>query len=235
MNWKKILILILSGLLILSLIGCSKNEKPETTQKPPEQPQTPKKGPFNTPQYTKADLATFTYPIRDLDNPLVTLETSYGPMILELYRDVAPIHVDSFIARTNEGFYDSLQFFRVIDNFMIQTGDPNNEGSGGAGYTLPAEFSNLPHIEGTLSMARGRTPNSAGTQFFIVLARSPSAEYLDGKYTVFGQLIKGYDVLHKIGSAEVGPQPIGGEVSRPKEKVYLIKAYLSDLQGNPVK
>ena len=235
MNWKIILTILCSGLLILCLTGCSDDEETDTAQQSQtqEQPQTSNKGPFNTPQYNQADLATFTYPIRDLDNPLVTLKTSYGDMILELYHNVAPIHVDSFIARTSEGFYDSLLFFRVVENFMIQTGDPNNNGTGSAGYLLPAEFSNLPHIEGTLSMARGRSENSAGTQFFIVLARTQSAENLDGKYTIFGHLIKGYDVLHKIGSVEVGPQP-NREVSRPTEPVYLYQAYLSDLQGNPL-
>jgi peptidyl-prolyl cis-trans isomerase B (cyclophilin B) len=143
------------------------------------------------------------------------------------------VHVDSFLARTDDGFYDSLLFFRVIKDFMIQSGDPNNNGTGGAGYNLKAEFNKLPHVEGTLSMARGYAENSAGTQFFVCLARNPKTEYLDGKYTVFGQLLKGFDVLQKIGSVPVKAQP-HGEVSRPVDPVYLIKVYRSDTKGNPL-
>ncbi|MBN1212471.1 MAG: peptidylprolyl isomerase [candidate division Zixibacteria bacterium] len=171
--------------------------------------------------------------MRNSDNPIVTIETDFGKMVFELYRDVAPAHVDSFLARTDEGFYDSLLFFRIIKNFMIQSGDPNNNGTGGAGYNLEAEFNELPHIEGTLSMARGYAENSAGTQFFICLARNSKTEYLDGKYTVFGQLLEGSETLQEIGAVPVEAQP-HGEVSRPKEPVYLIKAYRSDINGNPL-
>ena len=173
--------------------------------------------------------------MRNDKNPVVTMTTDFGDMTFELYRDVAPVHVDSFIARTNEGFYDSLLIFRIVQNFMIQTGDPNNNGTGGAGYNLDAEFSDLPHIEGTLSMARSRSENSAGTQFFICLARNQSTEYLDGKYTVFGHILSGLDVLKKIGAVEVEPQPMSGEKSRPKEQVHLIKVFMSDIEGNPLK
>ncbi|MFZ5979971.1 MAG: peptidylprolyl isomerase [Candidatus Zixiibacteriota bacterium] len=173
--------------------------------------------------------------MRNDKNPVVTLSTDFGDMTFELYRDVAPVHVDSFIARTSEGFYDSLMFFRVVKNFMIQCGDPNNNGTGGKGYTLNAEFSDLPHVEGTLSMARSRSENSAGTQFFVCLARNPSTEYLDGKYTVFGQLLRGNEVLQKIGAVPVEPQPLSGENSRPKEPVHLKKTFMSDTEGNPLK
>lgn len=173
--------------------------------------------------------------MRNDKNPIVTLSTDFGDMTFELYRDVAPVHVDSFIARTNDGFYDGLFFFRIVKNFMIQCGDPNNNGTGGAGYNLDAEFSDLPHIEGTLSMARGRSENSAGTQFFVCLARNQSTEYLDGKYTVFGQMLSGNDVLQKIGAVSVEPQPLSGEKSHPKEPIHLKKAYMSDVEGNPLK
>jgi len=157
---------------------------------------------------------TMEYKKRLSDNPEIAIETSLGTMKLELFRDVAPIHVDSMLSRIREGFYDGLIFHRVIDNFMIQGGDPKGDGTGNAGYMLPAEFSDLPHIEGTLSMARARNPNSASCQFFICLTRYPS---LDGQYTVFGHLMDGYDVLHKIGSTKTDAR------DRPEETVYIRK------------
>lgn len=178
-------------------------------------------------------LAGVTHEIRSDDNKLVTLETNFGKMTLELYRDVAPAHADSFVARTTDGFYDGVIFHRVIDNFMIQGGDPTGTGGGDAGYRINAEFNDLPHIEGTLSMARANDPNSASCQFFICLARNRTTEYLDGKYTVFGHLIKGYDVLHAIGKVPVGPSA-GGERSKPQKEVKIIKAYVSDAEGNPI-
>jgi cyclophilin family peptidyl-prolyl cis-trans isomerase len=149
---------------------------------------------------------------------------------------VAPAHADSFVARAKEGFYDSTIFHRVVEGFMIQAGDPTGTGRGDAGYNLNAEFSALPHIEGTLSMARAMDTNSASCQFFICLDSNRTTAYLDGKYTVFGHLIKGYDVLHKIGSAECVPNPGNPrEVSKPKANVDLIRAYVSDAEGNEIK
>ncbi|MDH4156272.1 MAG: peptidylprolyl isomerase [candidate division Zixibacteria bacterium] len=180
-------------------------------------------------------LADKRFAVRDEGNPLVTLETDFGKMTLELYRDVAPAHADSFVARTREGFYNGTIFHRVIDNFMIQGGDPQGNGTGGAEYFLKAEFNELPHQEGTLSMARSRDPNSASSQFFVCLARNRSTQSLDGQYTVFGQLIKGYDVLHDIGSVECMANPGNPrEISKPKVDVKLIRAYISDAEGNPL-
>jgi len=157
------------------------------------------------------------YTKRKADNPEIAIETDYGTMKLELFRDVAPIHVDSMMARVREGFYDGLIFHRVIDGFMIQGGDPKGNGTGGPGYTLPAEFSKLNHVEGTLSMARSQNPNSAGSQFFICLA---PARYLDGQYTIFGHLMDGYDVLHKIGKVKTGAR------DRPLKDVVMRKVYV---------
>ncbi len=168
--------------------------------------------------------------IRNAANKFVTLETDYGKMTLELFHDVAPAHADSFAARAADGFYNNTIFHRVIDGFMIQGGDPTGTGTGDAGYTLKAEFSKLPHVEGTLSMARGGDPNSASCQFFVCLGRTAQ---LDGQYTIFGQLINGYDVLHKIGKVELVVNKYG-ERSQPKTPVHLLKAYLSDAKGNPV-
>jgi peptidyl-prolyl cis-trans isomerase B (cyclophilin B) len=217
---KRIILLVFLGLaLALSQLACSgESEEPATEATEMAQ------------KDEMTDPANKTHPIRSSDNPIVTLETNHGKMVVELYRDVAPAHADSFLARTNDGFYDSTIFHRVIAGFMIQGGDPTGTGTGGPGYSIPAEFSELPHQEGTLSMARGPEPNSAGSQFFICLARRPN---LDRQYTVFGQLIKGYDVLQKIGSVPVGPQEYG-ERSKPMEEVKLIDAYASDTEGNPL-
>jgi len=178
------------------------------------------------------DPAAKRFAVRNKDNHFVTIETDFGKMTLELYRDVAPNHADSFLARSKDGFYAGTIFHRIIDNFMIQGGDPQGTGMGGAKYNLKAEFSNLPHQDGTLSMARSQDVNSASSQFFICLGRS---KFLDNQYTVFGQLIKGYDVLHKIGLTECVTSPNNpSERSTPKQQVFLRKAYESDADGNPL-
>ena len=216
---KYLLIMGMFSLIFTS--GCSKEPaKDDQSQTNVEQTE-----PVDT-------LAAKTYPIRNDDNPIITIETDFGVMIAELYRDVAPAHADSFVARASEGFYDGLEIFRVVKNFMIQTGDPKNNGMGNAGYFLTAEFSDLPHQDGTLSMARSRSPNSASSQFFICLSRNRQTAYLDNKYTAFGQLLKGYDVLHKIGDVVCEANPNNpSEISHPVEPVKMIKVYLSEYDG----
>ena len=177
-------------------------------------------------------LAEKTSPIRDPKNKFVTIETDFGKMVLELYRDIAPGHVDSFMARSKDGFYDGTIFHRIVKNFMVQGGDPEGTGMGGAGYFLKAEFSDLPHQDGTLSMARSRDPNSASSQFFICLGRNRSTSGLDGQYTVFGQLIRGYNVLHEIGNLPCEASPGNPrEISKPLEEVVLRRAFESDAYG----
>lgn len=170
--------------------------------------------------------------IRDENNPIVTLETDYGKMVLELYHDVAPAHADSFLARTNDGFYTGMKFHRIVKGFMIQSGNPFLVGKQAVKYYLPDERSGMPHKLGTLSMASRGHPTTAQTQFFIMLGRSA---HLDKGYVVFGQLIKGYDVLMTIGELEVKKSTImRGEKSEPVNEVILRKAYQSDAEGNPI-
>jgi peptidyl-prolyl cis-trans isomerase B (cyclophilin B) len=107
----------------------------------------------------------------------------------------SPPHVKNFISLAEEGFYNGTIFHRVIPGFMIQGGDPKGTGTGGPGYSIPAEFNNTKHVPGILSMARSRDPNSAGSQFFIMVGTSTN---LDGKYTVFGRVIEGQEVANKI-------------------------------------
>ena len=141
-------------------------------------------------------------------DPIAVIETTYGTIIIQLFPDVAPGHVDNFVRLANEGYYDGTTFHRVIPGFMIQGGDPNskdgdrsNDGQGGHSANGPntfvnAEFSQtLTHKRGILSMARAQNPNSAGSQFFIVVADS---NFLDGQYSIFGEVIEGMDVADKI-------------------------------------
>ncbi len=130
------------------------------------------------------------------------IETKFGDIELEFFPDVAPGHVNNFIDLAKKGFYDGTTFHRVIPGFMIQGGDPNSKdpdksqhGMGSPGYTIKAEFNDKPHKRGILSMARSSNPDSAGSQFFICVA---DAAFLDGKYTVFGEVVSGIEVVDEI-------------------------------------
>src|SRR5262247_3038101 len=137
--------------------------------------------------------------------PKAIIKTKFGDIHIKFYPEAAPKHVQNFIKLAKSGFYDGTIFHRVIPGFMIQGGDPNTKdekdksryGMGGPGYTVKAEFNDRPHVRGTVSMARSPDPDSAGSQFFIVVKDSPS---LDGKYTVFGEVVKGMEVADKIVS-----------------------------------
>jgi len=126
--------------------------------------------------------------------------TKGGEIVFEFYPDDAPKTVDSFITLTNKGFYNGLTFHRVVPGFVVQGGDPLGNGTGDAGYNLPAEFNKQKHVTGTVAMARSSDPNSASCQFYICLAPQPS---LDGKYTVFGQTIQGMDIVKGITKGDV--------------------------------
>jgi peptidylprolyl isomerase/peptidyl-prolyl cis-trans isomerase B (cyclophilin B) len=128
-------------------------------------------------------------------NPVIKISTAKGDMILELFPDSAPKHVESMLNLINKGFYNGLTFHRVVPGFVIQGGCPLGTGTGGPGYNVKAEFNNRKHLKGTLAMARSQHPDSAGSQFYICLEPQP---YLDGQYTVFGQLRSGHDVPEKI-------------------------------------
>ena len=155
---------------------------------------------------------------------VAVIETDFGKIVFRFFPDVAPNHVANFKKLASEGFYTGTTFHRVIPDFMIQGGDPlskdddrSNDGTGGPGYTLNAEFSDRPHVRGTVSMARSRDPDSAGSQFFICVARK---EYLDGKYSVFGQVIEGMDVVDTIVNLERDPR------DNPLRKVVMKKVYI---------
>tara|TARA_B110000444_G_scaffold14905_1_gene12872 strand:- start:2849 stop:3466 length:618 start_codon:yes stop_codon:yes gene_type:complete len=150
------------------------------------------------------------------ENDVAVISTNFGDMIVEFYPDIAPMHVDSFVALVNEEYFDGTTFHRVIPGFMIQGGDPNSRnenkathGTGGrAGkffgigneedpstWLIPQEFNDTPHVKGILSMARTNDHNSASSQFFIC---HDNASFLDNNYTVFGKVVEGLDIIDEI-------------------------------------
>jgi peptidyl-prolyl cis-trans isomerase B (cyclophilin B) len=152
-------------------------------------------------------------------NEVAVIKTNHGELVLSFWPEVAPQTVENFKTLARKGFYDGTCFHRIVQGFMIQGGDPLTKdlkqesrwGTGDPGYKIKAEFSEKPHVRGVISMARSQDPNSAGSQFFICLG---DARFLDRQYTAFGQLIKGDDVLGKLG-AEPITRSGGGEKSRP--------------------
>jgi peptidyl-prolyl cis-trans isomerase B (cyclophilin B) len=157
------------------------------------------------------------------------IDTTAGLMRTVFYYDVAPNTVSNFIQLANGGFYDGLLFHRVVPDFVIQTGDPLGDSSGGPGYAIDAEFNGRLHLRGVMSMARESDPmesqgamprpdfaNSAGSQFFICLDYEKTKR-LDRKYTAFGQIFAGDETLQKIGSGEIADTTTG----RPKEPVKI--------------
>ena len=137
--------------------------------------------------------------MEDLENTIL-LETSKGPVKIRLRPDVAPKHVNRIKELSREKFYDGIIFHRVIEGFMAQTGDPTGSGRGGSkNPDLPAEFSKAKHLRGACSMARSSDPNSANSQFFICFA---DASFLDGQYTVWGQVIDGMENIDELARGE---------------------------------
>lgn len=155
-------------------------------------------------------------------NNSVTIETTQGPIKIEFYPDVAPNHVKNFQNLALKGFYDGMVFHRIVPGFVIQAGDPNTKndnasrdswGTGGPGYTIDQEFNNIPHERGVVSMARMPDPNSAGSQFFIVVNDS---RFLDNQYTVFGKVTEGLDTVDKIANVSINSvdQPVNENLVR---------------------
>ena len=161
-----------------------------------------------------------------MKNPIVTIETNQGTIKAELYPEIAPNTVNNFISLIRKGFYDGTIFHRVIPGFMIQGGDPDGTGMGGPGYGIKGEFAmngfenNLKHTTGVLSMARSQRPNSAGSQFFIMVDDAP---HLDGQYAAFGKVIEGMEAAQAIVSA---PRDWS---DRPHEDQVMVKVTVDTL------
>jgi peptidylprolyl isomerase len=146
----------------------------------------------------------------------IYLDTKDGRIVIALRPDLAPKHVAQIKALAKRGFYDGIVFHRVIDGFMAQTGDPTGTGTGSSDLpNVPAEFSPTPFKRGTVGMARSQEPNSANSQFFITFA---DASFLNGKYTVFGEVVQGMDVVDKI---KKGDQAQNGSVKNPDKIVSM--------------
>jgi len=156
---------------------------------------------------------------------VAVIKTSEGDMVVQFWNDAAPNTIENFKKLARSGFYDGTIFHRIVKGFMIQGGDPNSKdpgkessyGEGGPGYKIKAEFNDRSHERGVISMARSSDPDSAGSQFFICLASVPR---LDHQYTTFGKLIKGDDVLEKIGDTPV-TRSNTGENSKPTKRVVI--------------
>ena len=167
----------------------------------------------------------------ETENPLVAMKIKgYGAIIIELYPDVAPNTVNNFISLTKSGFYDNNTFHRLAKGFVLQGGDPTGTGTGGPGYHIQGEFSannfknDLKHTRGIVSMARSSLPNSAGSQFFIMLG---TAEHLDGNYAAFGKVVKGMENVEKI---EKNAETVSAKSDQLKENLIIEKAIV-DTKG----
>src|SRR5436190_22261527 len=173
--------------------------------------------------HSARDKSSASCPSSGMSNEIAVIKTTAGEMSIELWPDVAPKTVENFKTLAQKGFYDGTAFHRIVKGFMIQGGDPltknpNEEqswGTGDPGYKIKAEFNDRSHQRGVISMARSQNPDSAGSQFFICLG---DASFLDRQYTAFGKLVKGDDVLGKIGETPVKAGG-GGEKSKPLTRV----------------
>jgi len=213
-----------AGLAWSLLAGQAQDSKPQAKEQP--KTESPKAG-------SKPEAGTAN------TNEVAVIKTSEGEMVIAFWPDVAPKTVANFKKLARQRFYDGTAFHRIVRGFMIQGGDPLSKdlakeaswGEGDPGYHIDAEFSSRKHTRGVISMARNGDPrerfgampqpefaNSAGCQFFICLADAP---HLDGRYTCFGKLIKGDDVLTKIGDTPVGLNQ-SGEPSKPKKRVEIV-------------
>ncbi|MGH9144474.1 MAG: peptidylprolyl isomerase [Thermoanaerobaculia bacterium] len=169
-------------------------------------------------------------PMSHYENKVAELHTSAGEIDIRFFPDVAPNHVKNFIDLAEKGFYNGTKFHRVIPGFMIQGGDPNTVsgspstwGTGGSGKNVDAEFNTVKHVRGIVSMARSSDPNSASSQFFIMVADYPS---LNGQYSVFGQVTKGMDVADKIVNADKNAQ------DRPNNPTSIDKIVIRDAKAD---
>ena len=168
---------------------------------------------------------------RDYANTLATLQTDMGDVTIKFYYDKAPRHVENFVDLASKGFYDGTMFHRVIPGFMIQGGDPLTKqpenparpyGTGNSDKKLKAEFNDISHKRGIVSMARAQDPNSASSQFFIVVKDST---FLDGQYSAFGEVVSGMEVADKIVNVPRNAN------DRPNQAVHLKKVLLTEVKG----
>jgi peptidyl-prolyl cis-trans isomerase B (cyclophilin B) len=207
---KKHIRTILVALMTLSLImltGCGGGDSSEQAEAPEETAQ------------AETELQKAGEPI-GIHHAEIEIE-GYGTVSVELDGDEAPVTVDNFMKLANDGFYDGLTFHRIIDGFMIQGGDPNGDGTGGADANIIGEFAangyenNIAHTKGVISMARAQDPDSASSQFFIMVEDAP---HLDGQYAAFGHVTEGQDIVDKI-AADAQPLDDNGTIAAEDQPV----------------
>jgi peptidyl-prolyl cis-trans isomerase B (cyclophilin B) len=160
------------------------------------------------------------------DRKRAVVHTNFGAFTIRFLPHKAPLHVENFVRLAERGYYDRTMFHRIVAGFMIQGGDPLGTGLGGdswrgPGTTVRAEFSDVPHVKGTVSMARTDHPDSAGSQFFICVDR---AEFLDGQYSAFGQVEQGYEVVEAMSRVPTNPA-----TERPLQPVVMLSVRIVDV------
>lgn len=208
-NLKKRLTLLMILTLVFIVSGCGKTPNTNSSSKDGTSTQQNNSTSNSTSNSSSNAASNTAYKSQySGKKPIVTIEMSDGSKITaELYPDIAPKTVDNFVSLIQKNFYDGLIFHRVIPDFMIQGGDPQGTGAGGPGYSIPGEFASngfkndLKHTRGMLSMARTPAPNSAGSQFFIMVKDTPQ---LDGDYAAFGKVISGMETVDKIVNTKTG-------------------------------
>ncbi|MBK23623.1 MAG: peptidyl-prolyl cis-trans isomerase [Halobacteriovorax sp.] len=179
---KKMTTLMLAALILNFGSSCTNDNKQKTETEP-----TP-----TSSQVTANDLKVGP---EDLSEAKATIKTVHGNIVFKFYPKHAPNTTTRIIQLIEKGFYDGLTFHRVVPNFVIQGGDPLGNGTGGSGQNLKAEFNSLQHVKGTVAMARAQDPDSADSQFYIALN---TLKNLDGKYTIFGKVVEGLDLIEKV-------------------------------------
>jgi cyclophilin family peptidyl-prolyl cis-trans isomerase len=216
--------------LAIALVACSaptsEQATTETTATTATEVSSETAATTTTTQTAQTATASQETSMAQYENKVAELKTSKGEIHIRFFPDVAPNHVRNFIDLAQKGFYNGTKFHRVIPGFMIQGGDPNTKsgdpgtwGTGGSGQNVRAEFNAVPHRRGIVSMARSQNPNSASSQFFIVVADST---FLDNQYTVFGQVTKGMEVADAIVNAPRGAQ------DRPNDPVTIQSVTIRD-------
>ena len=231
---KTLAIMLLVVILTFGLVACGK-DKTQTNGEATSSTST--QTDVNGKDETMSNEQLANNPYKDVEkNPVVTLEIKdLGIIKMELYPQIAPETVENFISLVNSGFYDGLIFHRVIPNFMIQGGDPDGNGTGGADYNIVGEFAangianNLSHTRGIVSMARSNDPNSASSQFFIVTTDST---YLDNQYAAFGKVLEGMDVADKIVNVDVLRRQVEVDYYENPEE-YIRQSLECDRPVNP--
>jgi cyclophilin family peptidyl-prolyl cis-trans isomerase len=181
---------LLNLILLLSISGLNSCFQSDNTEKPVA----------NAVDPSQVSASTLTVNKNGLSQESIIIKTVHGNITFKLYPKKAPNTVTRIIKLVNDGFYDGIKFHRVVPDFVIQAGDPTGTGSGGSGKKLKAEFNDAQHIKGTVAMARTNDPDSADSQFYIALNTLP---HLDNKYTVFGQVVEGLDVISKVKQGDV--------------------------------